>query len=71
MVKAWQEREPFNRLNQLDRIAQDNFAIDVYDLSEDEYEDYLSEEEEYEENVDRVQQGTKVQVGLPSRCQKF
>ena len=70
MVKAWQEREPFNRLNQLDRIAQDNFAIDVYDLSEDEYEDYLSEEEEYEENVDRVQQGTKVQVGLPSR-QKF
>ncbi|XP_033638947.1 SPRY domain-containing protein 3-like [Asterias rubens] len=62
VVKAWQEREPFNRLNQLDRIAQDNFAIDVYDLSEDEYEDYLSEEEEYEENVDRVQQGTKVQV---------
>ncbi|XP_038052959.1 SPRY domain-containing protein 3-like [Patiria miniata] len=62
VVKAWPDREPFNRLNQLDRIAQDNFAIDVYDLSEDEYDDYLSEEEEYELQIDGVQQGGKVQV---------
>ena len=67
IVKEWQDRGPFNRFNQLEhRLAHDNFDVGIYDFpDDDEYEEYLSdEEEELEEYIDKVQAGTKVQVSV-------